>query len=449
MSSGESYRFSRASAVNLIAMKLILFFIACLLFLSSCHEKNSAIVNSADYETYLVVHQASSKYSLDDDMAFWNERLARMPNDEASKRKLAGLHAARFQTTGRVEELRVSDSIYHALLKTATTGRTGLFLGLAQNSITQHQFKTADVYADSAIAVGERKSAALLVSADIALELGQPERADYILSQFVNKKSFAHRIRQVKLKDQQGELDSAIIIMEAAHDRVKESKDLFCWSLSNLGDMYGHAGRIEDAYRAYISVLQKDPTYDYALKGIAWIALSHDKNFVEAKRIITALASRRVMPESHLMLAQIAELERNQAEKTKHLTQFIAMTDTDGYRTMYAKYLAHIYADDMGMPEKSLAIAEQEIINRPTPQSYDLKAWALLKLGRKKEALAIVQQYVENQTFEPEAAYHMGMVFLSNNQTERAKEHLEAADESSFELGPVISYRINEALESL
>lgn len=442
-------RFSRASAVNPIRMKFIIIFLVSIFLFSACQKENIAIVNPSDYESSLILHKASSKYSLDEDMAFWKERLARMPKDEASKRKLAGLHAARFKSTGRVEELKISDSIYHELLKTATTGRTGLFLGLAQNSITQHQFKTADVYADSAIAVGERRPAALLVSTDIALELGDQARARHILKQFVNKNSFAHRIRQVKLKDQQGDLDSAIIIMEEAHNRVKENKDLFCWTLSNLGDMYGHAGRVEDAYQAYISVLRTDPGYDYALRGIAWIALSHDKNFPEAKRIITVLSSRSFMPEAHLLLSQIAALEGNKPEQQKQLMQFISMTDTEGYRTMYAKYLAHIYAEELGMPEKSLAIAEQEIKNRPTPQSYDLKSWALLQLGRKKDALAIVQQYVEGETFEPEAAYHMGMVYLLNDKAELAEKHLEAAYESSFELGPVISDRIKKAQESL
>ncbi len=430
-------------------MKPILFFLAGLILLSSCSEEKKAIVNPADYETYLTFQKAASKYSLDDDMAFWKERLQRMPKDEASKRKLAGLHAAKFKATGLVEELKISDSIYHELLKTATTGRVGLFLGLAQNSITQHQFKQAGIYADSAFALGERKPTVLLVSADIALELGDYPKAHHVLNQFVNKKSFAHRIRQVKVKDQQGDLDSAILIMEAAHERVKGNKDLYCWSLSNLGDMYGHAGRIEDAYKAYISVLQKDPAYDYALKGIAWIALSNDKNFTEAKRINHSLASRSRMPEAHLMLAEIAELGNNATEKQNQLQQFISLTDNEGYRTMYAKYLAHIYAEELDQPAKSLAIAEQEIKNRPTPQSYDLKAWALLKLGKKEEALAIAKQYVENETFEPDAAYHLGMIYLANGNTELAEKNLEEAYASSFELGPVISNDIKKALDSL
>lgn len=428
---------------------ILLFFASLLVILSSCREEKKIIVNPADYESYLTFQKAASKYSLDQDMAFWKERLQRMPKDEASKRKLAGLQAAKFKATGLVEELKISDSIYHALLKTATTGRVGLLLGLAQNSITQHQFKQAAVYADSALAIGERKAVVMLVRVDIALELGHYLQAESILTEFANKKSFAHRIRQVKVKDQQGDLDSAILIMEAAHDRVKGNKDLYCWSLSNLGDMYGHAGRIEEAYQAYISVLQKDPAYDYALKGIAWIALSNDKNLTEAKRIIHTLASRSRMPEAHLMLAEIAELEKNTIEKQNQLQQFVSLTDNEGYRTMYAKYLARIYAEDLDQPEKSFAIAQQEIKNRPTPQSYDLKAWALLKLGKKEEALALAKQYIENETFEPDAAYHLGMIYLANGNTELAEKNLEEAYESSFELGPVISNDIKKALDSL
>lgn len=448
---GESHTgFSRLSTVQThFVMKTILPLILCAFCFYSCKQENKKIVKSADYESYLTTRLVAGTYSLEDDMNFWQERLQRMPNDEASKRKLAGLHSAKFRATGLVEDLKISDSIYNELLATTTGGRAGLFLGLAQNSITQHQFNTADVYADSALAIGERKAAALLVSADIALELGNYPKAKYILKQFVNRHSFAHLIRQVKVKDQQGDLDSAILIMEAAYERVKGNEDLYSWSLSNLADMYGHAGRIQDAYNAYLAVLQKKPDYDYALKGIAWIALSHDKNFIEAKRIIQVLAARSRMPEANLMLAQIAELENDQPEKQKQLERFISLTDNDGYHTMYAKYLALLYAEDLNEPEKSLAIAEQEIVNRPTPQSYDLKAWALLKLGREKEALAVASRFVEGRTFEPDAAYHLGIIHLANKNYEEAERHLEEASRSSFELGPVIARKIDSALNSL
>jgi tetratricopeptide (TPR) repeat protein len=237
--------------------------------------------------------------------------------------------------------------------------------------------------------------------------------------------------------------------MEKGFSRIKGNKDLYCWALSNLGDMYGHAGRIEEAYRAYLSVLQKDSNYNYALKGIAWITLSHDKNFKEAKRIISVLASRSRMPDANLMLAEIAELQQEEQEKNNQLQSFITMTDNIGYKTMYAKYLAELYAEDLNQPEKSLAIAEEEINNRPTPQSFDLKAWALLHLGRNKEALVIAQKYVEDRTFEPDAAYHLGIIYKANGFGKEAEKYLEKAMECSFELGPGRTKKIQEALNNL
>lgn len=407
------------------------------------------MVNPTDYNASLTITQGSNTYNLEQDLKFWNDRLTLMPDDEASKIKIAGLLAVRFRKTGRIEDIHQSDSMYHHLLNTTTSGKAGIYLGLAQNAITQHQFKRAEKYAEKALTEGGRKAAALLVVTDVALELGKRSIAKNTLQQFTNKNSFAHLIRQVKVKDQEGDLDAAILIMEKAMNRIKGNKDLYCWSLSNLGDMYGHAGRIEDAYQAYSTVLKKDPQYDYALKGIAWIALSHDKNYNEAKRIINALASRTRMPEAHLLLAEIADMEQAEAEKKNQLQHFLNLTDNPGEQTMYAKYRAAIFAENLEQPALSLAIAEEEINNRPTPQSFDLKAWALLNLGREKEALFITQKYVKGKTFEPEAAYHTGIIYLANGFENEAEKYLKDALQSSFELGPAVTREIRLALRKL
>jgi tetratricopeptide (TPR) repeat protein len=425
----------------------VILYLLVVIFMSSCSQINQPITKVADYEPYLTAQPVSS-YDLAADLAFWQARLERMPHDEASLLKLAGLHSTLFRKTGDVKTLTSSDSLYHHVL-TTTWGKAGVYLALAQNAITRHEFRQAQKFAEAAREAGGRKAASLLVITDVALELGDVAQAKNILSQFTNQNSFAHRIRQVKVKDHEGDLDSAIIIMEQAFERIKGNKELYCWSLSNLADMYGHAGRIEDAYYAYLAVLQKEPSYDYALKGIAWIALSHDHNYAEAKRIITTLAARKRMPEAHLMLAEIAALENNETEKTNQLTQFVNLTNRADYKTMYAKYLANIYADDLAKPEVSLAIAEEEIRNRPTPQSYDLKAWALLQLGRAEDALLTANQHVQGKTFEPDAAYHLGMIYLANSQSIEAEKYLELALESSFELGPIVTRDIKNTLEKI
>src|SRR5688572_27218703 len=119
----------------------------------------------------------------------------------------------------------------------------------------------------------------------------------------------------------------------------KGNKVLAAWTLSNLGDMYGHAGRIEKSYQTYLKVLSQNPDDDYVLKGIAWIALSHDLNTVDARNIVNVLAARKRMPEAHLLLSEIAVLDGKQEESLTELKKFKAMISESSYRPLYAKYL--------------------------------------------------------------------------------------------------------------
>jgi hypothetical protein len=48
-------------------------------------------------------------------------------------------------------------------------------------------------------------------------------------------------------------------------------------------------GRIQESYDSYLKTLAIDPNYSYALKGIAWIVFSHERNTKEAKRIVEAI----------------------------------------------------------------------------------------------------------------------------------------------------------------
>lgn len=221
------------------------------------------------------------------------------------------------------------------------------------------------------------------------------------------------------------------------------------WALSNLGDMYGHAGRIDDSYAAYLEALQNDPQDDHSLKGIAWIALSHDHKTSDAKTIINALAVRKRMPEANFMLAEIAAVEGNEREKLLQLKMFKSSVSDVRYKTMYSKYLAVLEAEEFGNPEAAILIAQAEIVNRPTPESYDLLAWSYYHQGKFEQALDIVSHKVENQTSEPESLYHIGMIYHANGNKEKAQHYLTQALESKFELGPSSYKKIKNVLRNL
>lgn len=413
----------------------------------SCDRQSERIADPSDYNTYLSYTTTSS--TADEEMIFWSDRLNQNSEDEVATLKLAGLYSGKFKASNDIDDIKTSDSLYQAVLNTTPGGKVGIYQSLATNAITQHQFQSAKVYIEKAIALKDQMATSLMILTDVALELGDYARARHTLKQFRNKNSFAYLIREAKLEDHEGDLAGAIVSMERAYQRIENNRPLAEWTLTNLADMYGHAGRISDAYQNYLDALKINPHDDYALKGIAWIVLSNDHNPTEAKRIINILASRKRMPEACLFLAEVATLEGDENEKMNQLKRFKSFVSHPDYKNMYHKYLAAIEAEDFHNVDESIAIARAEIKNRPTPQSFDLLAWGLYHQGHFAEALEIAIQNVDGQTFEPDAYYHMGMINLANGDKVKSKHYLDEALKSQFELGPSISKKIADTLKTL
>lgn len=427
---------------------LFILFSTVLLWTRCSPKQEEKIVNPADYESALKPHADKALAKCNEEMAFWNEKLAGVPDSETYRTRLASLFAARFMLNGRIEDIKTSDSLYAVVQKSTPIDYASIHRSLAANCITQHQFREAHAHIEKALAIGENKASSLFMLVDVDIELGDYAGAETVMRDFVNKNFFPYLIREAKIKDHQGKLDSAILIMERALNLVKENPSLSLWAKSNLADMYGHAGRVKESYHLFTEILKQNPDYDYALKGIAWIAFSHDHNFAEAKRIVHTIENRRATPDMHLLLEQIASAEGDQREKNKELELFTKFAVDPKYGNMYNKYMALLDAEELATPSKTIEIATIEVRNRPTPQSYDLLAWGYFRKGDLAEALSIAQQKVENKTFEPDAYYHLGMIYQANGMKKEALHYFELAEPSSFELGPVIAKKIKEQLNS-
>jgi tetratricopeptide (TPR) repeat protein len=278
------------------------------------------------------------------------------------------------------------------------------------------------------------------------MELGNYPEAVKNLNAIRDMKSFDYLIRLAKWNDHKGDLETAITFMEKARDIAEreDNKVLKIWSYSNLGDFYGHAGRIQESYDSFLKTVALDPNYSYALKGIAWIIWSKERNVNEANRIIDAIAATHNTPDFYLLKSQMAQFEGDKKEEIKNRNAYFLMMEKNNYGAMYNKYNALIYADDKKTAQKALQIAKIEVDHRPTADSYSLLAWAYLNVGENKKALEIAQNHVVGKSFEPKVQYHLAMIYKSNNLAFKMKPLKEELLSCLYELGPNFEKKVNQ-----
>jgi tetratricopeptide (TPR) repeat protein len=436
------------SSKNQQKMNRTYLFLVLLSIFTAC--KNNKIVRPSDYNVFLSDNHVMKREieKINSEIKFWQKRLSADTGNYVDMQKLASNFIKRFKVSGFADDLHTADSFYTRCLAKIKYTQPEMFFSISQNAITQHRFQDAWRYLQLADSIGVNPYVIKLLKFDAAMEIGLYQQAEYNLQQVKNEKEFDYLIRKAKLEDHYGRLDKAIEFMEIALEQsnVSGKKENILWSKSNLADMYGHAGRIKDAYKNYLEVLSVDSTYLYALKGIAWIAYSHDKNTEEAKRIIEYISRQANMPDHYLILAEIAEWEGDLEMKKQCITNFITEVEKPVYGNMYNKYLITIYTEDLKNFDKAMAIAEKEVNCRPTPETYDWLAWVYYQQGDVHKAYDLIEKFVLGKTSEPDALLHAAIVQNEYGKKSDAKKILIECKESSFELGPLTTQKINSLL---
>jgi tetratricopeptide (TPR) repeat protein len=428
----------------LLTILITVIFISC--------SRNKHIADPADYnafitDTYHEKEIAKNKYEIN----FWNNKLSQDTGSFVNMLELGFNYLHRFKLHGEVEDVKLADSLFLRSNAKLSYKNPEIYYSLSQNAITQHRFQDAYNYTEAAVKNGGAEYTTNLLKFDAGMELGLYYEASNKLNKINTPGNFDYMIRKAKLEDHKGNLDKAIAIMELAFEKVKNinKKSPYAWALSNLGDMYGHAGRVEESYNAYINVLKRDSANLYCLKGIAYIAYAHDKNTAEAKRILNFILSKTKMPDLHLMLADIAEFEGDKKEKENQLNLFLQEAELPKYGAMYNKYLFTIYADELNDGAKALAIAQKEAESRPTPEALSWLAWAYYKTGDADKAFTTAKNYVTNKCFEPDVLYRLGIIYNAAGKKDKAKEFLHEVTESSFEIGPLKAAEVKNTLNNL
>ncbi|MCL5244899.1 hypothetical protein M4I21_03700 [Cellulophaga sp. 20_2_10] len=410
--------------------------------LVSCNLGGSTAVTSAeDYNAYLKVDAektTSRKYEL------WNSKIEPDSMQLTSFGIVAQEYNRYFKNTGKIEYLKKAEQSLVKAVEIAAVGKAGYYRSLARTYISEHRFKEALEMAMKAQKMGSGVEETQGLLFDVYMELGNYTEAENNLNLLKDKNSFGYLIRIAKWKDYKGDLEATIAYMEKAKQLAEMANDktLKIWSYTNIADYYGHAGRIKDSYNYYLKSLELEPHNAYAKKGIAWIVFSHERNPEEALRILNAITKNYNSPDYYLLKTEIAEYQGNHKEKLKNMDQYIKAVDNPAYGAMYNSYNVNFYLDYTDLYTKALEIAEQEIKNRETPESYMLLANSLYKKGDLTNALQIIVKHIDGKTFEPHILYNAAEIYKAAGNTQKVKELKVELSGAIYELGPNMEKKI-------
>ncbi|WP_418602727.1 tetratricopeptide repeat protein [Hwangdonia sp.] len=417
-----------------------------LLLTASCNTESKKITDATDYNFYLEITENEMLQLVKEDLKFWEKKYEKDPNQFPYLSKIAASQSQIFAKTGRIEALIEAEKNLIEANELSHYKKVGYLRALSRNYISQHRFKEALQLLEKAETIGEGVISTQKMLFDVHLELGNYQLAKQYLNEIIDTSDFDYLIRLSKWSDHRGNLDAAIKYMEQAKVIAEASNipSIKQWVYTNLADYYGHAGNVKASYNHYLKALELNPEDAYAKKGIAWIVYSYEKNPDEALRILNAVTKTHHAPDYHLLKAEIAEYKGDSNLKDTQLKLYKVALNNNMYGAMYNKHNALIYAEDSKQTVKALKLANTEINNRPTPQSYDLLAWTYYNQGDVKDALKIMENHVVGKTFEPEALFHLAHIYKANGKWDEVKKLKKELLESAFELGPMAAQKVQK-----
>lgn len=403
----------------------------------SCSRSKAPAVNPLFADSLLTSYQLPEKALVTGrNLLFWEKRMAEQPDDFVNGPKLASALLSDFQLYGNIHSLASADSLLLRADLANQLKEPGLIRSRASLSMMRHRFAEADSFLRRAVAIDGDNIANHSLSFDIAFERGNYAKATQLLQNIQQNRTYGYLFRRAKLEHYHGSLDTAISCMLQAAEKAGNNVFLRETALSNAADLYMHKGDAKHAARLYQECTGINPAGFHHISGLGQVALLYDHNDSLAEKLFRLVEHYTTSPDILLKLEQVAEKRNDTAAQIKYASQFVQQAGDSLYGLMYSKYLVDIYTGVLQSPQKAIAIAEQELSNRPTPQIYAWYAWSLYCNGDKEKAYAVFKSFVSQMPLEGPELYYMGCMMKGLKKGYTASQFFKAAWKNRFDLSP-------------
>lgn len=429
-------------------MKKLFVPLLLLIFYTACNEHPQPLVSKEFVDSLLIHFDNSARLDKQQqEIDFWKQRIQSNTPDLVNGSRYAGQLVSRFHLRGNINDVKQADSILTNLAAAFNGKEANPFMAMASNAILQHRFQKADSFLQVAKAIGVKPYEEAAASFDVNFELGRILLAGNDLKKLKIENDFGYQFRKSKYEHYKGEMDSSIAAMQAAVILAGNSEILKQSALSNLADLYIHAGDLPKAYHTYVDCVKANSSDLHSLMGIGWISLLYDKNDSLAERIFRLVATKTQSPDPLYKLIAVAEQRGDSALQKKYATDFEQKVSNISYGAMYNKYLLQLYTGILNNPAKAERIAFNELQNRNTPQTNAWYVYALLSNGKKDSAYQVYQKRVSGKPLEGLEMYWMGKLMLALDKGYNAQQFFKEADKNKYDLSPSINKDLDRLLK--
>lgn len=428
-------------------MKHFIHGIAIVFLFASCKNETKPIVSIHFIDSLIINYSDTAiKNATKIDIDFWKARIDSKNQGFVNELKYASALVKRFHISGDINDVVTADSILYVSDKAFNHKESGPNMSLVRNSILQHRFKIADSIFAQAKITGIKTYESAASGFDVAFEQGYYPLAETELNKIKDYKDYGYNFRLAKLAHYNGEVDSAIAAMHRASVLAEDNINLKQVALSNEADLNLHSSNLQRANDLYVESIRLNATDLHSIMGLGWIALVHDKNDSLAERIFRFVQSKTKTPDAIFKMVQVADARGDTALQLKYANEFIAAVTAPVYGNMYNKYALELYSGILKQPAVAEAVAERELLNRATAQTYAWYVWALYNNNKKAEAKKIYEQHVSGKPLEGLELYQMGKYMQAENKGYNAQQFFKAAYKNRYDLSPYMVKDLDKAM---
>lgn len=258
---------------------------------------------------------------------------------------------------------------------------------------------------------------------DAELELGRYDAAAAAAQQMMDRApGLAAFSRAAYLRWSRGDVDGSIALwQQAIRAGDRRDPEPLVWCLAELGDVYWHTGRIEDASQHFAAALKLKPDDAAALGGRGRVRFANGDQ-AGALADLTASVNARPIARNVRWLANVSGK---------------APTWPPGSEREESIYLAdagNTSAVELATKDPSRVLAHDVAV-----------AWALSRAGKHKEAVEYATRAVRQGIEEPWLRARAGLVFDAAGEAADALDNLERA----LALNPHATHPLTEQVRAV